>query len=498
MNTLAAEELLSELESVKPIPAIDARATTYPYGNLSSEHFELLMYELFKHSSPPGQERSWSNATIMIPGADAGRDITLYLDSEFVGIVQCKRHKHNIGLLSVFEEIAKCVLYPEVNKELPKVSSGLHYFLCLAGGPTKRVVEFFSQSTKMSSCCYADLETAVRSVLETYTQLEAIDEPDAIQMVCERIREIKLHLLRSEDVDAWLGEEGQIASRFFAHRHLVDSAVVEAQNERILAILDRVNERVDGVPFIADVDLNYIKGRIEDVPETHRLSFGFASLFGFPRDMFVGDAELKQMVTPLMTALNSVSRRYIEFMQELAKQEAQRICFLPEVLYSVHPFARQIVLSCLSLYTADISLRNLSGEVMTGIVGKTLKRNMFSNERECLEHVCQEYREQGSRYLQQDYSQVVGSGELLELKLSLIDALVKDIRDDNHLEEIIDKGRDILLPHLESACERMRARFSHRPSIFLMGSSGIDSNEVIARIGDTVRALEEQKKGEAQ
>ena len=38
---------------------------------------------------------------------------------------------------------------------------------------------------------------------------------------------------------------------------------------------------------------------MESVPDTHRLSFGFASLFGFPKEMFEGPQALKARGTRL-------------------------------------------------------------------------------------------------------------------------------------------------------------------------------------------------------
>ena len=163
---------------------------------------------------------------------------------------------------------------------------------------------------------------------------------------------------------------------------------------------------------------------------------------------------------------------------------------LPEVLFTVHPFARQMVLSYLSLTASDIALYNLSGDAMTKIIQRTSKREVFKNENERLDYVCRQLFEQGSRYLNDDFSEVVGEGELLELKLALISQLILGIEDESHLRVIIKQGREVLLPHVEEAATALSDTFSYRPSIFIMGSSGIDSKEMISRMADTVRALE--------
>ena len=495
MPILEDKVVTAELNSVQPLGTVQPQLNHYPYLQLSSEYFELLNYELFAHSSPPSQRRSWDKAMLMSSGSDAARDITLYSNEKLVGIVQCKRHKNNISLSTVLKEISKCILYPEVDDELPKLTREIKYFLALAGKPSKRALEFFGRPTAVTESSFSALEEAVKEVLETYVQLSNIEYSFAINRVCDLVASMKFVLLRSEDIDSWLQKEQSVASRFFAHRYFVDSSTVEAQNAEVMQRLQALNVRLGSVPFVTDVDLNFIKDRIESVPESHRVSLGFASLFGFPREMFAGKPNLEKLVTPLVTALNSLSMGYIEWTQESARQHTARICNLPEVLFAVHPFARQMALSYLSLTAADLALYNLSGDVMTKIIQETSKRGVFKSNKERLDYVCQQLIEQGSRYLNNDFSEVVGEGELLELKLTLINQLIFGIEDENHLRAIIKQGREILLPHLEVAVTELSEKFSHRPSIFIMGSSGIDSNEMISRMADTVRALDGEQEG---
>ena len=474
MPILKEKDVKVELNSVRPLSTVQPQLNRYPYLQLSSECFELLNYELFTNSSPPSQHRSWDKALLMSSGSDAARDVTLYSNEKLVGIVQCKRHKNNISLSTVLKEISKCILYPEVDDELPKLTREIQYFLALAGQPSNRALEFFGRPTDVTTSSLSVLEEAVKEVLETYVQLSNIEYSFAINKVRDLLASMKFVLLRSEDIDAWLQNEQSVASRFFAHRHLVDSSTVEAQNAEIMQRFQALNVHLGSVPFVTDVDLKFIKDRTESVPESHRVSLGFASLFGFPREMFAGKPNLEKLVTPLVAALNSLSMGYIEWTQESARQHTARICSLPEVLWTVHPFARQMALSYLSLTAADLALYNLSGDVMTKIIQKTSKRGVFKSDNERLDYVCQQLIEQGSRYLNDDFSEVVGEGELLELKLTLINQLIMGIEDENHLRAIIKQGRDVLLPHLEVAVAELSEKFAYRPSIFIMGSSGID------------------------
>ncbi|MCY3541129.1 MAG: hypothetical protein F4183_05135 [Rhodothermaceae bacterium] len=487
------KDVKAELESVRSLDTLQPQVNQYPYFRLSSEYFELLTYELFDNSSPPSQHRSWNKVLLMSSGSDSARDITLYSNEKLVGIVQCKRQKNNFALSAVLKEVSKCILYSEVDDELPKLSGEVQYFLTLAGQPSKRATEFFGRPNAVTTSCLSALEEAVKEVLETYVQFKNIEYSFAISKVRGLIENMKFVLLRSEDIDAWLQNEQSIASRFFSHRHLVDSSTVEAQNVEMVQKLEALSLHLASVPFVTDVDLKFIRGRIESVPESQRVSLGFASIFGFPREMFVGKPNLEKLVTPLMTALNGLNMGYIEWTQEFARQRATNICTFSEVLTTVHPFARQMILPYLSLITADLALNNLSGDVMTKIIQKISSRGVYKNDAERLDFVCQQLTEQGIRYLNNDFSKVVGEGELLELKLALIKKSILGIKDENDLRTIIKKGREVLLPHLEVAAAELSEKFSCQPSIFIMGSSGLDSDEMLSRMVDTARALDEEQ-----
>ena len=488
-------DVCTELDGVRPLGAFEPQLARYPYLQLSSEYFELLTYELFSRSTPPSQHRSWDKAMLMSSGSDAARDVALYSREKLMGVVQCKRHKNNIALSTVLKEISKCILYPEVDDGLPKLLGEMLYFLALAGQPSKRVIEFFGRPAAVTESNLLSLQEAVREVCETYVQLENIEEGFAVEQVMRFIKSAKFVLLRSEDIDAWLQYEQQIASRFFAHRHVIDSDKVEAQNAEMIRALGEVNAHLSSVPLITDVDLKFIRDRIESVQESHRVSLGFASLFGFPREMFAGKSNLEKLIAPLVAALNGLSMGYIDWTQEAAKQHTARICSLPEVLFSVHPFAKQMVLSYLSLTAADIALKNLAGDAMSKIIERSSKRKVFAECSARLDYVCEELLEQGGRYLNSDFSEVVGDEELLDLKLTIIHQLISGIEDEGHLRTIIKQGKEVLLPHLETATSELEESFSYQPSIFIMGSSGLDSKEMLKQMMETAKAWEEMNDG---
>jgi hypothetical protein len=490
MPILSGATADAELSLVTAIEDFDTGPGGYPYTRLSAEDFERLSYALFKMSQPPGQDRVWDDAAIMVRGADAGRDILLSIDARASGIVQCKRLEIAISLPAVFKEFAKLILFAEADLALPKVTPGLSYFLALAHDPAGTVVDFFVRPTELLKTRRSDLQTAVRDVLESYVTLTGLDESEAQAKVWEILPTLKLKLVRPADLDGWMAKETSVAARFFRHRILVDNAEVTAQNAAILAGMEQLRRQVEGVPLLTDVDLKIIKERIEGTPETHRVAVGFASFFGFPREMFVGDANLKRRIGRLAELLNELNGDYTDWMFTRANEEAMRICDLGEVVYTVHPFARQIPADYLGLVASDILGRAISGDVMSRILANVTKQQIIENDDDRLAHVRSKLLEQGRRYLKGDLSQVVGEGELREMKLKLIEFMMKGVNDEATLDLIIEKGESVLRPHLDNAAASLRLLGAQRPSVFLMGTPGLDNPEVISRMAATVQALD--------
>ena len=133
----------------------------------------------------------------------------------------------------------------------------------------------------------------------------------------------------------------------------------------------------------------------------------------------------------------------------------------------------------------------LSGEVVGSIIEKLSQRKSFDDDEERLAHVCENILEQGCRYLAHDYSQLVGDNDLIEFKRQIIDHLMTDIPDIRTLEYVVQEGKRKLEPYLKDASTELRTLGGFRPSVFLVGTSGLDSEAMIAKMAQTARALDE-------
>jgi hypothetical protein len=483
----------AELSKVKAVQGLNAAPAKYPLLGLSADDFEILCYALFKMSAPDGVLKAWNDVVIMVRGADAGRDLLLFAGQQPWGVVQCKRLESAIALPATFREIIKLILFPDVDPSLPQVEEGTYYFLSLATEATQTVIDFFGSPAKALAERDSNIPAYVQEVIESYKSLAGLEPSQAVAKVRRVMPTLEYRLVRPVDLNGWLAREPGIASRFFQHRILVDDANMVAGFSELKSMLQLMGVQLGSLPLVTDPDLKLIKARMEGVPDTHRLSFGFASLFGFPKEMFTDTQDLKQRGERLSKLVAEVGQDYIDWLYKQANRKALEICELGEVTLRVHPFARQLPVIFLSLVLKENLDKNLIGKVMSGIIAKRQGQQPFSSDDERIQYTKRTLIASGERYLRGDFSAMVGEGELLEFKKRIARASVSGISSVQELNRVMDDGISIMRQNLDEAATEMRRLSAHPLSVFLTDSSSIDDPNVIEQISKTLRALDQHR-----
>jgi hypothetical protein len=375
-------------------------------------------------------------------------------------------------------------------------SASLH---CWAGDATwfdldkeaaQTVIDFFGSPSKALKERDNNIPTYVQEVLESYKTLAGLEPSQAVAKIRRIMPTLEYRLVRPVDLNGWLARETGIAGRFFQHRILVDDANMVAGFTELKNMLQSLGVRLGGLPLVTDPDLKVIKARMESVPDTHRLSFGFASLFGFPKEMFADTQDLKQRGERLNKLAAEVGQDYIDWLYKQANRKALEICELGEVTLRVHPFARQLPAIFLGLVLKENLDKNVIGKVMSGIIANRLGQQVFSSDDQRIQNAKQTLIASGERYLRGDFSAMTGEGELLELKKQIARASVSGIGSVQDLSRVLDDGISIMRQHLDAAAVEMRRLSAHPLSIFLTDSSSIDDPSVIELIAKTLRALQ--------
>ena len=104
-------ELALELEGISKVQDFEASTQQAPLNELTDANFELLLWEIFTNQR--NSEDYYDKATLMLTGADQGRDVWLTLQGEPAGLIQCKRVKSKFSAPETIREIIKFILFAE-------------------------------------------------------------------------------------------------------------------------------------------------------------------------------------------------------------------------------------------------------------------------------------------------------------------------------------------------------------------------------------------------
>jgi hypothetical protein len=253
-------------------------------------------------------------------------------------------------------------------------------------------------------------------------------------------------------------------------------------------------DKIDSVPLLTDADLKIIKSRIEQTPETHRLNFGIATLFGYPREMFVANADLKARGGRLAELLRELDGDYTQWIFDRSRAMADEICDTAEVMFGVPPFARQVPLAFLGLVASECAAVAISGKAMSDIISRATKQPTFTDDAARLAYVCKQLIEAGEHYLAGDFSHLVGDATLIGLKRTIISHMMRGLSKPADLVRALEVGNVVLKPKLDLAAKRLRDMCSHRTSIFLTGTIAIDDPSALKRMVETAQALDAMRK----
>ena len=145
VEILDAKSLKSELEGVSKTEDVEAGAHQAPLNNLTDAHFELLLWSIFEKRIQ--SEHYYDKATLMVTGADQGRDVWLTDGGNPAGLVQCKRLGSGISLPAAIREIIKFILFSELDPSLLKDGRPFKYSLAVSTDPAKTTIDFFTSPT---------------------------------------------------------------------------------------------------------------------------------------------------------------------------------------------------------------------------------------------------------------------------------------------------------------------------------------------------------------
>ena len=251
-----------ELELVQPLDELDAALVSHPLDRLTPDDFERLLYALYKNQLP--RQTTYDLVTLMITGADRGRDVWLTRAGKPVGLIQCKRTTGTTAP-SALQEIIKYLLFSELD---PRIAPDVDfvYTLAVSEEPTGATVDLFASPKAWFEANAARIVEALHVVIRDHVTFKHMSSSDLLEPVTAKLMNLSLKLLRPTDLNLMIDEAPGVQSRFFKTRMVSDNDFVSSLFRSYLG--DRIPPQADQAT------------EIEDEPETIRFLFredsGFA------------------------------------------------------------------------------------------------------------------------------------------------------------------------------------------------------------------------------
>ncbi|MBB4201037.1 hypothetical protein CCR94_13820 [Rhodoblastus sphagnicola] len=240
-SILTRDSVEAELAQVRRAEDADAGATRAAYGALTPEDFELLLYDLFRADGGSGEY--YDTATLMITGADRGRDVWLTREERPSGLVQCKRVAGAFTVPDTVREVIKFLLFAEIDKSLLPDAENFQYNLAVSSEPAGKVVGFFTAPITWFRDNDADIEKHLREVVGKYTSFDGIDVPSVLPRMKTRLLSFRYSLIRPVDLDERLEHHPSVRARFFRVRQVIDHESMRAMLDAKFEAEQRRNQR---------------------------------------------------------------------------------------------------------------------------------------------------------------------------------------------------------------------------------------------------------------
>lgn len=232
VDFIEAAVLEQELGGVSKALDVESGAHKAPLNSLTDSDFELLLWCIYQGKS--NTAGYYDKATLMVAGADGGRDVWLTKNGNPAGLIQCKRLKAAFSRPATLREIIKFILFAELDPSLLKNELPFKYSLAVSSEPTKTTVDYFTSPTQWLEKNDEKISSYLDGVICDYESFKGFTVADKLDRVKLRLKSFSYELIRPSDIDTMLDESPKVSERFFRVR-LVHS------EEKIEDLFDRIS-----------------------------------------------------------------------------------------------------------------------------------------------------------------------------------------------------------------------------------------------------------------
>lgn len=219
---LTDSEIERENSKVQAIEVVDVGDRILPYNELSPDGFEHLLYAIYKKVPNSFHDRT----TLMVTGADKGRDVWLTKNEKPVGLIQCKRERPGFDAIKALREVIKFLLFAHLEPKLLPYPKQFKYTLALSSDPASTTVDFFTNPADWLQRNSDKIEPCIKKVINAYTSFSGIELSDVSDKIKHYLADLKYELVRPVDLNEMLNELPTVTNRFFRSSRSVDTEAV--------------------------------------------------------------------------------------------------------------------------------------------------------------------------------------------------------------------------------------------------------------------------------
>ncbi len=202
MKVLTDDEINVEYAHVRAVDEGRVGPDRANYLALTDADFELLLYSIYRGRA---SELSWySNARLMVTGADQGRDVWLTKDERPVGLIQCKKVKAGFTRPDTLREVIKFLLNVVLEPTLMPDPAGFRFILALASDPASTTTDFFDAPQTWLTANETELLGLATDVIKKYEAFSMLKIEAVMPGIRTALKNLKYELLRPVDLDALL------------------------------------------------------------------------------------------------------------------------------------------------------------------------------------------------------------------------------------------------------------------------------------------------------
>jgi hypothetical protein len=478
IHKVSDQQTQEEMQSgYKPI-VLDSSFAILPFNNLGDREFELLCYSLVKEEIKKQQHQDLTDIVLMQGVGERGRDCVLYGKDGVSGLIQCKKYAGRLTKPQLLKELIKFALYASKDSSILPDRNNFKYLIYVSNDftePANDLLHKYSLSI-LDDIKNGNIDKYIKEIVEEYESFQKERSSPPLEEVKKILTSIKVEAVNGTDLTNRIYTQPTILKNFFNVRTVV--SIVDADQVMRKALDDY------GLRLLTDEDLKSIQARISQINPDHRVGFGFVDFYGYSIDFFRSlkseeYGEILNIVSNLQMALN---RKLLDFI----RTEMDNL-ILSEVtckLLGTRKIHQISVGVC-----APYLLKRVLPNVMNNGIPDFLLDKIFMGKLESSENVIADVVEKlmktSEKIMAEDYSNLVGDDELIEMKKELFKHMHQGLPDITAARERIELDLSILRPVLKSMEDKLNQSVSAIRTIVISDSSFLNNKDKVVKILET-------------